>query len=191
MNLFKKIDYIEEYNNTLSKTECNRIISYFESQPQILGITYRGYDVNKKKCLQLLDTKFSDNTAVSNILFSKLWNCLKKYNEKYQELSLAYWWKVQDEYTIQKYSKEDDGFKIWHCEHGTGSASSRILAWMFYLNSAKSGTEFFRYPTIKPKMGKCVIWPSSWTHMHKGVTPNDGLKYIVTGWVSYNMEFEI
>ena len=60
------------------------------------------------------------------------------------------------------------------------------MAWMFYLNDAKSGTEFANYPTINAKMGRCVIWPSFWTHLHKGVIPNRGIKYIATGWFVYD-----
>ena len=44
------------------------------------------------------------------------------------------------------------------------------------------------YPTVNAKMGRCVIWPAAWTHVHRGVTPNKGLKYIVTGWVTYCTE---
>ena len=93
---------------------------------------------------------------------------------------------MDDVYNFQKYDGEDDGYKEWHCEHGADDYSSRrILAWMFYLNNAKSGTEFKRYPTVQGKRGRCVIWPSAWTHIHRGVA-NKGLKYIATGWVSYD-----
>ena len=59
------------------------------------------------------------------------------------------------------------------------------MAWMFYLNDAKCGTEFLNYPTVQAKRGRCVIWPAFWTHVHKGQLPNIGLKYIVTGWISF------
>ena len=85
----------------------------------------------------------------------------------------------------------DSGYKAWHCEHAyakeydsLAEAPRRILAWMFYLNNAKSGTEFMQYPTVRARMGRCVIWPAGWTHVHRGVIPNKGLKYIITGWVS-------
>ena len=59
------------------------------------------------------------------------------------------------------------------------------MAWMFYLNDAKSGTEFMHFPTINARRGRLVIWPAFWTHTHKGVIPNKGVKYIITGWVSF------
>ena len=36
------------------------------------------------------------------------------------------------------------------------------------------------------KAGRLVIWPSAWSHPHKGVTPNKGLKYIATGWYCFD-----
>ena len=69
---------------------------------------------------------------------------------------------------ISKYDGKDDGYKQW-IEHGNDKISSkRIMAWMFYLNNAKSGTEFANYPTINGKEGNMDFW----THLHKGVTPN-------------------
>ena len=57
------------------------------------------------------------------------------------------------------------------------------LAWMVYLNDAASGTEFpYQEMIVEPKEGRTVIWPAGWTHPHKGVTPNEGIKYIATGW---------
>ena len=51
-------------------------------------------------------------------------------------------------------------------------------------NDAKSGTEFMHYPNMDAKAGRCVIWPSGFTHMHRSM-PNKSLKYIVSGWISF------
>ena len=61
-----------------------------------------------------------------------------------------------------------------------------MLAWMVYLNDASSGTEFpYQNMTIQAKTGRTVIWPAAWTHPHRGVIPNVGVKYIATGWFYY------
>ena len=36
---------------------------------------------------------------------------------------------------------------------------------------------------IKAKEGKLVIWPSDFTHPHRGIVSLDEEKYIVTGWL--------
>ena len=84
-------------------------------------------------------------------------------------------------YNLQKY-EEGEGFFSLHNEQ-SGSYPYRLLAWMVYLNDAKSGTEFpYQEMIVEPKEGRTVIWPAGWTHPHKGVTPNEGTKYIATGW---------
>jgi len=178
--------FIEIYDNTLSKKDCDLLISQFEKSFQIPGRTAGGIDPDTKKCVELDKAHFGDNTIISNVLHPRLMACLKKYQNKYPNMSTICEWKYNTEYNFQKYDGDEDGYKSWHCEHGGNDFDcKRILAWMFYVNDAKSGTEFMHYPTIKAKRGRCVIWPAFWTHVHKGVTPNKGLKYIATGWVSY------
>ena len=105
--------------------------------------------------------------------------------QKYSELNSDYVgrWHVDDIYTFKKYETKDDGFKIWHTEQTNGK-SERLLVWMFYLNDAKSGTEFKHFSTVDAKMGRGIIWPATFTHMHRSES-NKGLKYIVSGWMSF------
>ena len=178
--------FIEIYDNALSKKDCDLLISQFEKTFQVPGCSARGIDPEVKKSMELDKAYFGDNTIISNVLHPRLMACLKKYQNKYPNMSTICEWKYNTEYNFQKYDGDEDGYKLWHCEHGGNDFDcKRILAWMFYVNDAKSGTEFMHYPTIKAKRGRCVIWPAFWTHVHKGVTPNKGLKYIATGWVSY------
>ena len=86
---------------------------------------------------------------------------------------------------MQRYDGNKEGYFSLHNEQ-SGMYPYRMLVWMIYLNDAKSGTEFpYQNKTITPKTGRTVIWPASWTHPHKGVTPNIGIKYIATGWFYY------
>ena len=67
----------------------------------------------------------------------------------------------------------------------------RILAWMFYLNDIELGgeTEFLHQRLrIKPEKGKCVLFPASFTHCHRGNPPLAATKYIVTGWFKLSHE---
>jgi hypothetical protein len=56
---------------------------------------------------------------------------------------------------------------------------------MLYCNTLKNGgTEFpFQKKVLKAKEGKLVIWPSDFTHPHRGIVSLDEEKYIVTGWL--------
>tara|TARA_B100002019_G_C20967311_1_gene449315 strand:+ start:44 stop:619 length:576 start_codon:yes stop_codon:yes gene_type:complete len=186
--LRKNPDFIEVYNNVLSKKDCEVLINHFEKSDDVdYGRTLQGYTPDVKKCLQIkLDLE--DLSSVSNTVRQKLISCLNQYRKKYSfYLDYTHCWSLYPTASFQKYDGKDDGYKQWHCEHGNDEISSkRIMAWMFYLNNAKSGTEFSDFPSIKAKEGRCVIWPAFWTHTHRGVIPNVGLKYIITGWISYD-----
>jgi len=183
-------NFIEVYDNTLTEKECEIIISHVENCNSFRegGINRQGQfvvDHSFKQCREVPDLKFSNGDVISNIIRKALFECIDKYKAKFRGLDYTATWTYNDAYNCQKYETEDDGFKMWHSEHGPGVSSHRMLAWMFYLNNAKSGTEFMYHPTVNAKRGRCVIWPSGFSHCHRGV-PNKGLKYIVTGWVSFD-----
>ena len=183
-SLVSDSSFIQIYDNALSKKECDILINQFEKSDLVdWGYVAAGYRPESKKCRQL-SCYFSNDDILSNIVEPVLRSYIDKYNKKYSSLSCADSWKYYDGYSFQKYEDETQGYKIWHAEHSK-SRPWRIMAWMFYLNDAKSGTEFMHFPTINARRGRLVIWPAFWTHTHKGVIPNKGVKYIITGWVSF------
>ena len=190
LSLVSNSDFFGIYDNALTKKECQILINQFENSPKREGRSYSDGDLvvneDQKKCIEVEDSGFSNKTIISRIINERLRECIDKYKKEYPSIDkFIARWVVDDEYNFQKYETEEDGFKVWHTEAGGAPTARRVLAWMFYLNDAKSGTEFINYPTVNAKMGRCVIWPAAWTHIHRGVVPNKGLKYIVTGWASY------
>ena len=179
--------YIECYDDALTKEECRTLISLFEKGQKTSGYTYhhgeRIVDSDIKKSLELDALDLYDGSSLSAIVYRALAPCINKYQEKYNNLNNISFWECDSIFTFQKFESEHDGFKSWHTEQGAGT-TNRIAVWHFYLNDAKSGTEFMSYPTVNAKMGRCVIWPAGWTHVHRSA-PNKGLKYIVSGWMSY------
>ena len=179
--------YIECYDDALTKEECRTLISLFEKGQKTPGYTYhhgeRIVDSDIKKSLELDALDLYDGSSLSAIVYRALAPCINKYQEKYNNLNNISFWECDSIFTFQKFESEHDGFKSWHTEQGAGT-TNRIAVWHFYLNDAKSGTEFMSYPTVNAKMGRCVIWPAAWTHVHRSA-PNKGLKYIISGWMSY------
>jgi hypothetical protein len=177
--------FIGIYDNALTKQECDLLISQFEKSPQDFGDVYHDgkwqVRLEQKKCKQLNGPKFSDRSMMSNILRTTVDNCIRQYEKEYPPARRG---KLDDLYAFKKFEAEDDGFKMWHCEASSAGTAKRVLVWSFYLNNAKSGTEFLYYPTIRARMGRCVIFPAAWTHTHRSA-PNKGLKYFVSGWISY------
>lgn len=80
------------------------------------------------------------------------------------------------------------GYHVWHCESGDRSASSRILAFILYLNDVSEGgeTEFlYAKKRVQPKQGRLLLFPAGFTHAHRGNPPLSGTKYIFTGWLEF------
>ena len=91
------------------------------------------------------------------------------------------------EVKIQK-TKIGEGYHTWHCENAEMKARNRILAFMVYLNDVTEGgeTEFlYQKCRFKPEKNTLLVWPSQFTHIHRGNPPLSNDKYIITGWIEY------
>ena len=181
---------IEIYHDTLSKDQCNQLIKMYDEDDRKVrgevlapGGTVVDDTIKSSTDLQLnfLNT---DDGEYNDIILPRLKEGLDLFKNKYQFLLYDDRWDISGEYNIQKYV-DGGGYYSLHCEH-QASDPYRMLVFMIYLNDAECGTEFpYQNKTLDAKAGRLVLWPSGWTHPHKGVTPNKGLKYIATGWYSY------
>ena len=84
---------------------------------------------------------------------------------------------------LQK-TQPTEGYHMFQGENINWNLHTRTMAWMAYLNDVEEGgeTEFlYQQLKIKPKKGTVVIWPGSYTHLHRGNPPMSD-KYIATGW---------
>ena len=179
-------DFIGVYDDALSSEECEELISFFESSPKMQGGVRKigeGFQIDPKlkSNIELNGIGVSDTPIISE----RIRKYVSKYVEEYQSLTHIYPCDLVEEYTFQKFQYYGDGYKVWHTEHiPPEPMNRRVLVWMFYLNNAKSGTQFIHYPTVQAKKGRLIIWPSAFTHTHRS-EPNKGLKYIMSGWISY------
>ena len=77
----------------------------------------------------------------------------------------------------------------WHVDSGPGEFSARQLVAIWYLNDVPGPggeTEFpLQEVSIRPAQGKLVLFPPFWTHVHRGVTLEKGVKYIATTWICF------
>ena len=77
----------------------------------------------------------------------------------------------------------------WHIDGGSHEFSQRQLVAVWYLNDVPGPggeTEFlFQNLKIRPQAGKLLLFPPFWTHEHRGVTLQAGVKYIATTWVVF------
>jgi len=77
----------------------------------------------------------------------------------------------------------------WHVDAGPGPFGDRQLVAIWYLNDVPGPggeTEFpLQEVAIRPAQGKLVLFPPFWTHVHRGVTLQEGVKYIATTWICF------
>ena len=189
-------NFIEVYENTLSKEMCEKIRSFTDLWLSTMSEKRRRGVVMDTKRGSILDKNLKDSYDIAMVLDenSEINNCIRKallpkineYKKTHPQINLLPDWRYDNSYNLQKY-EPGMAFHYLHCENSTKS-SSRIAAWMIYLNTVTDGggTYFDNYDiTMNAVEGRCVIWPAYWTHMHKGIVSKTETKYIATGWISY------
>ena len=165
---------------------CDGLVSYFNkfnnnATPGVLNRNRIKKDVKDSLDLQINMHNVDEEILAYRI---KLQNILELYLKKYPEVDQYHHFNVKT-FNIQKYNK-NGGFKKWHCERGEKSDMSRVLVFMTYLNDIENGGTHFKYqkittPSIK---GLTLIWPTDFTHTHKGQIV-DKEKIITTGWFEF------
>ena len=175
-----------------NKNLCDEIINLFENNInlQMKGRTSDGKTKGVKsttditiKPNDLKDEKFK----IFNQYISELHKCYLDYQNQWPFLKKMLKDVDIPPFNIQKYGPGDH-FNTIHSERTSLNTLHRIFAFMTYLNDVDDGgeTTFTNYDLkIKPQVGKTLIWPSEWTHAHKGGILNNGTKYIVTGWMNF------
>lgn len=143
-----------------------------------------------------IDTKVKDSSDVSinpRTNEPKIQNYLKtlltmidKYKKQYIYCNkFQRQWGINELLCIQKY-KPKQGYHAYHYERS--GTSTRMLAFLTYLNDVEDcgGTQFF-YQKFKTKAekGLTIIFPTEWTHTHRGIISPTETKYIIAGWFSY------
>ena len=187
MNYFGMNDFIEIYDNEEKVFHGASAVTWFENnysttKSKEAGLSY--FIQSRKRICNSMTLDFGQNYEPNETIYYLLSKAKTEYVNTYSFLKNLDW-RFCPFYNIQGYDGPEDGFFSLHNEH-TGRYPYRMLAWMIYLNDAVSGTEFpYQEQTVTPKTGRTVIWPAGWTHPHKGVIPNEGLKYIATGWVYF------
>ena len=117
-----------------------------------------------------------------NAYFKFLTECFRRYVERY---SIVFGGTIyNDVFKIHKV-RNSEGYHKWHYEKGSWEVQDRMMAYMTYLEVPKKGgeTEFLHQSLrIEPIVGRTLIWPAAFTHMHRGNPPLDGEKMYIDGW---------
>jgi hypothetical protein len=189
-------NFIYTKKNTLSANTCYNLIKTFEdSDLKQAGVLYGpngiSSDSDKKSTDITFDPSFLKKEGWSILLeevISTIQNGVSDYlNRHSTAMSKMDPIDLYTYFNMQKY-EPNEGFHGWHCERAGKKHSDRLLVWMIYLNTVtdRGETEFFYQQHFEePERGKLVIFPSDWTHLHRGVPSPTQTKYILTGWFTH------
>tara|TARA_A100001015_G_scaffold292828_1_gene368626 strand:+ start:34 stop:669 length:636 start_codon:yes stop_codon:yes gene_type:complete len=173
-------------------TICDKLIDYLNDP---LGNSGEGKvkaggtfnNVVNKKAKDSIDRGLG-NDPISCEYSMQLQQCLDCYLEEYTSANRVDAFLDNIEYgNVQKYPM-GGAYHAWHSERSGLSTCRRHLVYMTYLNDVFDGGEtefFYQKIKIKPKKGLTIIWPSDWTHTHRGLPSTTEIKYIVTGWYCF------
>ena len=181
-------DFIQVFDNVLTSDQCKNITKYLDSQEKILGkVGSNELNLKIKECWEVYGD-FSNPNWVDSLLMEKLTEYVPLYRSMHPELdNHVAGWRLDPRYNMKKYDP-GKGYYGKHCEAESVSSAFRMLVWMFYFNTVtdKGGTIFDNYDKIiDATEGRLVIWPSYWTHIHRGIVSNTQTKYIASGWYSF------
>jgi len=189
--------FIGIFDDVLTEEYCQRIIDRFEILDKA-KMTYtrqkqsNAQTIHKENDVAHLDDNLTnlimeENSAVLEPFVKSVWMCYQKYLERYGCLSSLSQHNLNSNIQIQR-ARPTQGYHVWHCEAGNLMHAKRLLVPLLYLNDVEEGgeTEFLHQSIrVKPKQGRLVLWPASFTHMHRGNPPLKGDKYIVTSWIDF------
>jgi prolyl 4-hydroxylase len=171
---------------------CDNLIDYFElkRRKQVKGKTNDGLSLDDKNSVDITVLPKEINLPGNEVFkkyFHALFACHKDYLDQWPFLEGIAKNLEIGSFNLQRY-KSGQHFKTIHTERSSLDSLHRIFAWMTYLNDVDDGgsTYFSHYDLeVKPRKGLTLIWPSEWTHAHKGNVINTGSKYIITGWMHF------
>ena len=206
-------NFIGEYKNAISDEVIDYLMDYFMKNKEwhVHGEIGNGQvdkTVKDSHDLNLLDDGKYDPYLIENILpllSQQLDSVLIEYSKEYQIdrdmievvnkgsdkdilsalANYGQWWPYS--ILMKRYLKGEGGYHYFHEDNGNQAPHTfRSHVVMFYLNDVLEGgeTEFHNQKVkVKPEKGKVVIFPTYWTHLHKGHIPISNDKYICNFWI--------
>lgn len=180
--------FIFEKKNALPLDVCSEMIRRFEANEDEqyegrIGQTV-GKDRDIKRSTDLVTSGKENWKDIDRELFRSLGSIITEFREAFPFFKGPF---KDMGYAIQRTNPGE--FYHWHIDGGSHEFSHRQLVAVWYLNDVEGPggeTEFsYQQVKVKPEAGKVILFPPFWTHEHRGVELQKGVKYIATTWVVF------
>ena len=185
----KPLSFVYQAGESLPRDVCVEAIRRFEANVAQQYPGRIGQDAQEapavKRSTDLFISGREDWKDIDGILAQHLGTALRQLARQFPFFAAN---AFKDEgYNLQRSGPGD--FYHWHVDSGPGPFTQRQLVALWYLNDVPGPggeTEFFQQEVaVRPAEGKLVLFPPFWTHIHRGVTVREGVKYIATTWVRF------
>mgnify|MGYP001814831761 FL=1 len=184
----KENSFIFEKQNALTEEFCVDAIERFEHNredhyPGRIG-QLADHDNSIKSSTDLVVSGKTHWQDVDRALFKSLGIAIREFRNQYPYFNGPF---KDMGYGLQRTNPGE--FYHWHIDGGSHDFSYRQLVAIWYLNDVEGPggeTEFlYQSVKIKPEQGKLLLFPPFWTHEHRGVQLQSGVKYIATTWIVF------
>ena len=161
--------------NTVSRQELEGGVSKTHKDSEIYWLGYNNRMLSRNDILLAEFNKI-------------VWKAYAKFKTVYgaglDQLGLH---KMSPSIKIQRY-QPTQGYHVWHSEVTNQENAGRVFVCLLYLNTVEEGgeTEFLyqkmRVPAVQ---GTLAMFPTTWTHLHRGNAPLKGNKYVINTWLEF------
>ena len=189
-----KDPYIYVVDGVLTKKFCKKVIKKFEKDDTKKLGCFMGegpgkvaYNTDVKTSIDLYISDLSYWKKEDEVFHSSLTKEYYKYMHRLYKVGLCnkdLTELIDVGYQIQR--TEPGGHYTFH--HDFDPDTIRYLTFIWYLNDVTNDgyTEFIDGTRVQPKAGRFLMFPATWTYVHRGYPPKNEVKYICTGWMSRN-----
>ena len=190
MKELKPNSFIFAFENALPDFLCDNMIERFEQHPDEQYEGRVGSDVGEnlslKKTTDLVVSGKQHWKDADNNLFRSLGLAIREFQKEHAFFENMQQFKDMG-YNLQRYQAGE--YYHWHVDADNAQLANRQLVAIWYLNDIEGQggeTEFlYQNVQVKPEKGKLILFPPFWTHQHRAVTLEQGVKYIATTWITF------
>jgi hypothetical protein len=180
------LDFVRVYEDSLDESLCQDLIKKFY---QLSDRHQRIENDRRPNFTQLNITEISKENeeinALHNILIKKTFEYKKDYYSFVDERCFPEQ-HAFEQFRIKKYNNDGNDAFDCHVDVIDYESSRRFLSFLWYLNDVDDGGEtVFEGISIKPKVGKLIVFPPMWMFPHIGKPPISNNKYIISTYLHY------
>ena len=180
--------YIKTYPKIFSKQECDGFIDYFELQDKNNNLTHTELEGHRHFDEINLNNFPKETYETQLAIYDRFKYVLQQYKEETGLHEHAWPENFRfEEIRLKRYAVDRGNF-LDHVDVGSLDSAMRFLVLFVYLNNVEEGGET-EFPdldlTISPECGTMLLFPSTWTYLHRGNTPISNDKYILGSYLHY------